>query len=296
MKHLDTYSGFGGFRLAVETVWPDSKLHAFVEIDPFCQRWLRANWPGCRIISDAKDYKHDGTTIDILTGGPPCQPVSVAGKGKGDSDDRWQWPTMLRIIQDVTPTWIIFENVSNLINFDSGILFDGILTDMETAGYETATFVFPACSQNAPHRRDRVFVVANSINRGRRQGGERGGLPEIHGERSDKRMQIEKSDQGNGNVANSERNGRGKGDSSESRQESRSTLTDNRIPPITNYGWNDSEWITGHDGKQRRVKPGIRLLAHGFPHRNDLLRGFGNAIVPQVVVPIMEAIKMINGS
>lgn len=235
-------------------------------------------------------------------------------KGGGDSDDRWQWPTMLRIIQDVAPTWIVFENVSNLINFGKGILFDGILTDMEDAGYETATFILPACSRNAPHRRDRVFVVGIS---------ERGRTPQQKGSIGDKRGRSIDSSQrdvadtarklydrarnprqarrekcSNDGCGNSEYYGGKQHRTSGAIVEATTGEQDSMPKTARSIGsdaWQDSEWITGHDGKQRRIPESeIRLLADGFPSRNDLLRGFGNAIVPQVVVPIFEAIREIE--
>ncbi len=260
MKHLDLYSGAGCFALAAEYVWGnDYNLHAFVEIEPFAQRWLKANWPGCKIHGDADAYEHDGTPIDLISGGPPCQSISVAGKGKGSTDDRWQWPTMFRIIQDVRPKFIIFENVYNLINFERGVLFDGILSDMESAGYETSSFVLPACAVDAPHLRNRVFVVANAKERSR-------GLP------------IRPKG----------------GEVVKSKWSSQGDLWESRSVELNINSWDTSEWLRCHDNKLRRIpgaQSGIRLLVDGYPNRNDLLRLFGNAIVPQVVIPIMKAIK-----
>lgn len=345
MKHLDLFSGIGGFALAASWVWGDEhEIHSFVEIDRFCQRWLKANFLGAPIHDDAKTYKHDGTTIDLLTGGPPCQPVSVAGKRKGDSDDRWQWPAMFRIIQDVKPKWIIFENVSGLINFNQGILFDGILSDMEAEGYETSTFVLPACSQNAPHRRDRVFVVGHTKICGMESNWAQRQLLEKSGEnRTDRTGSMLNGKHGaqKGHVADSQSK---QGSSHNNREKQRkvgeskqgefggsclrcgcSSLADtksdrfrknfcqcdgeplhkNRSEKFKIGNWNDSQWITGHDGKARRVPISpfrelvdgvstdydIPLLERNFPKRADFLRGFGNAICVPVVIPIMEAIK-----
>ncbi|MCP4262783.1 MAG: DNA cytosine methyltransferase [Planctomycetes bacterium] len=307
MIHLDLYSGAGCFAIAAEYVWDaEYQLHGFVECEPFAQKWLKANWPGCRVHDNTETYKHDGTDIDLLTGGPPCQPVSVAGRQAGQADDRWQWPTMFRIIQEVEPRFIIFENVFNLINFDRGLLFDGILDGMESAGYETATFVLPACSQDAPHLRKRVFVVAVSKQSGTRN---------KHGQAGIKRREPTKTGaeelrQGNGQTGTDRINSRGSygaklgnlADSLNARPQDRWAEGEKKNPKrgCEDYGpkakklrelWSDYEWITGHDGKARRVKPGVCLLVNGYSNRNDLLRLFGNAIVWPVVVPIMEAIK-----
>ncbi len=94
---------------------------------------------------------------DLLTGGFPCQPVSVAGKRRGKEDDRWLWPEMLRVIKEARPRWVLAENVPGII----GMGLDDCLSDLETEGYETGTLIIPACAVNAPHRRDRVWIVAN---------------------------------------------------------------------------------------------------------------------------------------
>jgi len=331
VKILDLFSGGGFFTLAARHVWPDAETVAFVEIDPFCQDWLRANFPGVPIHPDIKEYRHDGTTIDILVGGPPCQPVSVAGKRKGDADDRWLWPEMLRIMVDVQPRWVIFENVSGLIGFNKGLLFDGILVDMEAAGFEVfPPFVLPACSQDAPHRRDRVWVVAHSryASTARRgsgedkalhggQGGmgypkhgESGDVGDTQGERSGKKGEYqpgrtperiaESSQDGDMADAESRKSGeqtkqKGRGDFSRASQD----ICD---------PWSDSTWLIGHDGKARRVpesalrgmadggpaeydNENITLLVEKFKHRADFLKMLGNSIVWPVVVPIMEAIR-----
>lgn len=327
MRHLDLFSGIGGFALAASWVWGDEyETHAFIEFDNFCQEWLKANFPGVPIHEDAKTYKHDGTTIDLLTGGPPCQPVSIAGAMRGEKDDRWLWPTMLRIIQDVGPKTIIFENVPHLINIDGGLLFDGILSDMEDAGYEVAPpFVIPACSQNAPHRRDRVFVVAHSNkfgdvwNQSEYRAGERGeqdgkgdlaysdgpGLEEQGGSEPIRSEHSAVECTGEA-VADTEKRtvrpglcegepGRERGRRSGDTRNNGQQQCAGEVEEQWRRPWDTSSWILGHDGNARRVKPGVRLLAHGFPKRNDLFRAFGNAIVPQVAVKIMEAIKAALG-
>ena len=102
MNHLDLFSGIGGFALAASWVWGDEhNIVSFVEIDPFCQKVLDKNFQGVPIQSDIKEYKHDGTAIDLLTGGFPCQPFSCAGKQGGKEDDRYLWPEMLRVIRRV---------------------------------------------------------------------------------------------------------------------------------------------------------------------------------------------------
>lgn len=113
VNHLDLFSGIGGFSLAADWVWEnDHKIIGFCEIDKFCQKVLKKHWPGVPIYDDIKklDGKQFGT-VDLLTGGFPCQPFSVAGKRKGQEDDRALWPEMFRIIQESKPHWIIGENI-----------------------------------------------------------------------------------------------------------------------------------------------------------------------------------------
>jgi|GEM_PF-3226588 len=380
MNHLDTFSGIGCFSMAAEYVWKDEhNIHSFIEIDPFKQQWLRANWPGVKIHDDADTYKHDGTAIDLLTGGPPCQPVSIAGKRKGDADDRWKWTAMLRIIQEVHPTWVIFENVYGILSMvQYGVFFDmegnpitemeegiygmregpyiapTVLEDLEKSGYGVQLYVVPACAVNAPHRRDRVWVVAHAgQTNGEAQSGygmenekqgaglqttlpssssslahtkqsNIGGGPDQPQREPEGGIVIDRNgESGLGDTSgkgleirpepeNEQRTLRSKGETacassnrgsgvadadvgSEKQRISQSNIRSIQNRNVKSY-WSDYEWITGHDGKQRRVKPGVRLLVNGYPHRNDLLRCFGEAIVWQTVVPIMQAIKAIDES
>jgi len=147
----------GGFALAASRVWgKEHEIVSFVEIDPFCQKVLQKHWPDVPVYGDIKTYEHDGTKIDLLTGGFPCQPFSVAGKQRGTEDDRALWPEMLRIIKEAKPRWIIGENVTGIVNME----LDNYVSDLEAEGYETRTFLLPACAVDAPHRRDRVWIVA----------------------------------------------------------------------------------------------------------------------------------------
>ena len=162
MTHLDLFSGIGGFALACE--WAGIETIGFCEMDPFCQKVLKKHWPNVRIIGDIKDVKEDTfqRPIDIITGGFPCQPFSVAGKQRGKEDDRFLWPTMCNVIKEYKPTWVIGENVAGIIN----MALEQVLSDLENIGYETQSLVIPACAIGGGHRRDRVWVVAyNSCQR-----------------------------------------------------------------------------------------------------------------------------------
>lgn len=103
----------------------------------------------------------ENETLTILTGGFPCQPFSHAVRRKGTADDRYQWPNMFRVIQNVKPDWVIAENVRGLITWNEGMVFEQVCTDLESEGYEVQPFIIPACAVNAPHRRDRVWIIAH---------------------------------------------------------------------------------------------------------------------------------------
>jgi len=156
MIHLDLFSGIGGFALAAQWVGGIETL-AFCEIDPFCQKVLQKNFPNVPIFTNIKYLRiQNYAKIDIITGGFPCQPFSVAGKQRGEKDDRYLWPEMLRIITETRPTWAIIENVTGFIRLG----LDKALLDLESEGYESIPFVIPACGVNANHKRDRVWVIA----------------------------------------------------------------------------------------------------------------------------------------
>lgn len=157
-RHLDLFSGIGGFSLAGKKVWGKAhKIMAFCEIDPFCQKVLKKHWPNVPIVRDIRNvlgskYK----SIELVSGGFPCQPFSQAGKQGSKNDNRYLWPEMLRVIKEARPRWIVCENVAGIIN----LALDEVLGSLELAGYTTEPFNIPACAINASHRRERVWIVA----------------------------------------------------------------------------------------------------------------------------------------
>lgn len=158
MRHLDLFSGIGGFALAAQ--WAGYETVQFVEIEPFPCKVLQKHWPDVPVHDDIKTFngKQYAETIDLLTGGFPCQPYSVAGLRKGKRDDRALWPEALRIVQEVKPDWCVFENVAGILSMG----FRHYVSDLENEGYEVQCFIIPACATGAPHRRDRVWIVAHS--------------------------------------------------------------------------------------------------------------------------------------
>jgi len=162
MTHGSLFSGIGGFDLAAEWMGWENIFHC--EWNEFGQKILKHYWPKAKSYGDITktDFTIHRGQIDILTGGFPCQPYSLAGKRKGKEDDRHLWPEMLRAITEIQPRWIVGENVFGLVNWDGGVVFHEVQTDLEAAGYEVWPYVLPACAVNAPHRRDRVWFVAYS--------------------------------------------------------------------------------------------------------------------------------------
>ena len=162
MTHGSLFSGIGGFDLAAEWMGWENKFHC--EWNPFGQKVLKHYWPEAESFNDITktDFTKYANTIDILTGGFPCQPYSLAGKRKGKEDDRHLWPEMLRCIGEVKPRWVIGENVFGLVNWNGGLVFHEVQSDLEAQGYEVWPYVLPAASVNAPHRRDRVWFVAHN--------------------------------------------------------------------------------------------------------------------------------------
>jgi len=166
MKHGSLFSGIGGFDLAAEWAGWENIFHC--EWNPFGQRVLKHYWPNAESFTDITktDFTKYANTIDILTGGFPCQPYSVAGKRKGKEDDRHLWPEMLRAIREIKPRYIVGENVSGLVSWDRGLVFEEVQTDLEAEGYKVQAVLLPACAVDAPHRRDRVWFVAYSASNG----------------------------------------------------------------------------------------------------------------------------------
>ena len=156
MKVIDLFSGIGGFSLGLESTGGFETIQ-FVENNEWCQKVLAKNFPGVPIIGDIKDY--EGQKADVVTGGFPCQPFSVAGKRKGTEDNRHLWPEMLRVIKASKPRWVIGENVRNLTSIQEGMVFEQVCTDLENEGYEVQSFIIPASAVEAPHQRYRVWIV-----------------------------------------------------------------------------------------------------------------------------------------
>lgn len=170
MKHASLFSGIGGFDLAAEWMGWENMFHC--EWNEFGQKILNYYWANAVSYGDITktDFTIWRGKIDILSGGFPCQPYSQAGKRLGKEDERHLWPEMLRAIREIQPRWVVGENVLGLVNWNGGLVFDEVQSDLEAQGYEVQPFILPACAVNAPHRRDRVWFIAHSDLYGQHRG------------------------------------------------------------------------------------------------------------------------------
>jgi DNA (cytosine-5)-methyltransferase 1 len=162
MTHASLFSGIGGFDLAAEWMGWENIFHC--EWNPFGQKVLAHHFPNSKSYNDITktDFTIHAGTIDVLTGGFPCQPYSSAGKQLGKEDERHLWPEMLRTIEEVKPTWVVGENVLGIVNWGGGLVFNEVQVELENKGYEVQAYILPACSKNAPHKRERTWFLAYS--------------------------------------------------------------------------------------------------------------------------------------
>jgi DNA (cytosine-5)-methyltransferase 1 len=296
MRHGSLFSGIGGFDLAAEWMGWENKFHC--EWNPFGQRVLKHYWPNAESFNDITktDFKKYANKIDILTGGFPCQPYSNAGQRKGKEDERHLWPQMLRAIREIKPKYIVGENVFGLLNWNGGMVFDEVHSDLESAGYEVQAVVIPAAAVNAPQGRDRVWFVASNTNCDGLY--KCNGNNEIHTgkKRINAFSNIESGDV-NGIIANADSSGQQTLNNKKRfmGKESRTKAFGGNSPePVyTKQGWDNfptqSPICSGDDGFS------TELDAITFSKwRAESIKAYGNAIVPQVAYQIFKAIQLTN--
>ena len=166
LKLLDLFSGIGGFSLGLESTGY-FKTIGFVEKDKFCQQVLKKNFKDIPIESEVRNVKGERYAADIVTGGFPCQPFSVAGKRRGTNDDRYLWDETIRIIRECKPRWFIGENVEGIINIQDGLVLRQVQDDLEKEGFQVQCLVIPASGIGAWHQRKRVWIIAQNPNNSR---------------------------------------------------------------------------------------------------------------------------------
>lgn len=319
ITHYDLFAGIGGFSLALEEVFNEAKInHIFCEWEHFPSAVLKKHWPDGTFYGDIADlvadteraglYKpeksrgsqegkaerrlpqyerlditsagvrggarsDENETLTILTGGFPCQPFSQAGRRKGTADDRYQWPNMFRVIQNVKPDWVIAENVRGLVTWNDGMVLEQVCTDLEGEDYEVQPFIIPACAVNAPHRRDRVWIIANCAN------------SRVKG--------LQKRKINPNDTTDARRIGREQRPSKDIQSEGKKPEWQNSHYSGWERDWREVAIATCNarmdDGLPREVDG----ISYSFSKwRNESIKAYGNAIVPQVAMEIFRAIKM----
>ena len=161
LRLLDLFSGIGGFSLGMEST-KRIKTIGFVEKDKFCQKVLQKNFKNIPIEEDIRNVKGSNYTADIVSGGFPCQPFSVAGKRRGQDDDRYLWDETIRVVAETKPKWFVGENVEGIININNGLVLRQVQTDLEKEGFQVQCLVIPASGIGAWHQRKRVWIIAHS--------------------------------------------------------------------------------------------------------------------------------------
>lgn len=296
--HLDLFSGIGGFALACR--WAGGiKTIGFSEVDPYCCRVLEKHWPGVPNYGDIKRWKDWPAIgpIDLLTGGPPCQPISCAGEQRGAEDDRWLWTETLAVVGKYRPRVCLFENPDEVDSFDGGLAFEAVLTALENLGYKVAPpIVVPACAIGADHRRDRIWITAHADGvrkpqpKGSKQTFRRRDLPcagKVAAD-SDCIGQPKPGMDNTGKIAVGARHrktvpntdGAGLQAPRQHRASTSEAQGDDVQPAIASF-------------PGRETYPDLLRTIHGLPRRMDRasrIKALGNAIVPQVALQIIKAI------
>jgi DNA (cytosine-5)-methyltransferase 1 len=323
--HLDLFTGIGGFTIAAK--WAGFRTLAFCEIDPFCRRVLAKHWPHIINFSDIK--KLNGTIfrgVDLITGGFPCQPFSVAGKRRGTADDRSIWPEMFRVIKEARPAWVVGENVVGILDME----LDQVLSGLESIGYATRAFIIPACAVDAQHKRERIWIVANSNSRDGARAKrailtQKGGMaagnwtqygstkqPCRTGSKERTESELGHALLGNTAIAGlSDGSGTPMGKSGQVQsQPKRPSCAQGGLPDVSDAAGQRSQGqrpcgeqepraherppLSLRDSGDQAVweaEPRVGRVADGIPGRSHRLRSLGNAIVPQCAYPILRAIN-----
>ena len=315
LTHLSLFSGIGGLDPAAEmdgfqTVgqceWADYPTKVLEKHWPDVPRWR-----DIRTLTGESFYERTGLrTVDIISGGFPCQPFSVAGKRRGKEDDRYLWPEMLRVISELRPAWVVGENVAGIVN----MALDQVYADLENEGYAVQALIIPACAADAPHRRDRCAILAHADG-----GGQIHRQPEKHPAETGKHAQREPIGRST-NVADAEsvrlQRERPGGDQiggtrpekaqperrcdvlSDTDHGSRFVRRDGEFPAVeeTATSWADhrgraAEYVAG---EWWPTEPNVGRVANGVPSRVDRLKCLGNAVVPQQFYPVFQAIADIE--
>jgi len=285
LRHLDLFSGLGGFSLGLEATGGFETV-AFCDIEKFSRKVLKKHWPNVKQYKDIKELTYEQikedtlAPIDIITGGYPCQPFSVAGSQRGEKDKRHLWPDMFRIVKECKPTWVIGENVSGHIKLG----LDTVLQDLESEGYSVRAFSISASSIGANHQRERVWIVAHSNLENTRQHGRRiestWDTESIGSRASEETEWSSDSNKINGSSAGASIVGESSDTNSQGLQGRRSEQQLRKDETERPTSW-DSWWES---------EPSVGRVANGIPKRVDRLKGLGNSLVPAIPFIIGQSI------
>ena len=326
LRYGSLFSGIGGIDLGMDMAGFECAWQ--VEIDGKCRQVLERHWPGVPKYGDISEVKGSKVEpVDILCGGFPCQPVSVAGKRGGVDDERWLWDEFYRLICEIRPRWVVAENVTGLFSANSGRAFAGVLRDLAEGGYDAVWDVYPAGGPGgvgAPHRRERVFIVAHansneSVKKSRDVRKESkfsevdrqdigavvsGGSSEDvanpkskrYGRRTGKKRRITKRE------LQQEKQRRSKvGSKTEGRSRTRGDVSDTdkkrlqrgkKTRDVEGKGQDGEKYIArcNKGAEQWAVEPNVGRVANGVPNRVDRLKQLGNGVVPQVAYKVARMI------
>ena len=313
MTHASLFSGIGGFDLAAEWMGWNNLFHC--EWNPFGQKVLKHHFPNSISYNDITktDFTIHTGSVDILTGGFPCQPYSTAGKRLGKQDERHLFPEMLRCIKEVKPRWVVGENVRGLVSWNEGLVFHEVYDDLEREGYEVQSFLIPAASVGAPHQRYRVWFVAYAHDKGRSSR-----LREIQSENGEISKWDNNAKSSNSNSRNATNtNGIGRREdvrfsdreSNEFNQNGQTKYVSNSESIGQEYALENGELEGGRFRKSSErnfwdsfpSKSPICGGDDGLPReldnitfskwRQESIKAYGNAIVPQVAHQIFKTIE-----
>lgn len=280
MRHGSLFSGIGGFDLAAEWMGWNNIFHC--EWEEFPRKVLNYHFPKAISYGDITktDFNVHRGRVDILTGGFPCQPYSAAGKRLGTDDERHLWPEMLRAIREIQPRWVVGENVRGLTNWNGGLVFDEVQADLENEGYEVTPYLLPACGVGAPHRRDRIWFVAYANSNGLQRG--------------DSENEKYASESGFDALNDVEPVTVTYSDKERFQPKRGSAQLGRQRPGFSDAQANPPNW------QDFPTQPPVRGGNDGLPEeldsitfpkwRNESIKAYGNAIVPQVAYQIFKAI------
>ena len=283
------FAGIGGFDLGFTRAGFDIRWQ--VEIDPFCRAVLARHWPEVTRYADVRSVGREQLeSTEVICGGFPCQPHSLAGRRAASADERDLWPEFARVIREVRPRWIVAENVPGLLSSEAGRFFGTVLGDLAACGYDAEWDCLPASAFGAPHRRDRVWIVAYP---------ERPRLEGFagHGDDGDESRRLDALANGSTRARGvlSDAAPAGMGDADEPRLQGRSQFDHGPAADAGSLG--RGRIFTGALGADGWLpEPDVGRVAHGVPNRVDRLRSLGNAIVPQIAEWIARRILEAEGN